>query len=353
MIEAAQVPIPHSTLGADRVKDLAGRLSLSSERGAAEQSPEPEEPMATSDSWHPQAIASTPIVGSIFNQYRIEELLGEGATGVVFRAHDLRLRRRVALKLLTRDPQTDPVAWGRMLHEARAISRLDHPGFCAVYDVAEDQGRAYIAMEYVAGRSLRQLLAGKGLEKEQILLYGVQLGGALAHAHERGIIHRDVKSSNVIVKPNGAVKLVDLGLAWRMQRQKELEKYASSAPLEEVGEAGGTLPYLSPEILRGERASVQSDIWALGALLYEMATGMLPFTGRTCFEISLAIMTYPAPTLPRRTGSRLATIIQRCLQKDCGRRYAAAGEIRDDIERLLLTSRRGRSIVFARHWLGA
>jgi serine/threonine protein kinase len=133
--------------------------------------------MATSDSSHPQAIASTPIPGSVFNQCRIEELLGQGATGVVFRAHDLRLRRQVALKLLTRDPQTDQVAWGRMLHEARAISRLDHPGFCAVYEVAEDQGRAYIAMEYVAGRSLRHLLAGKGLEKEKILLYGSQLAG--------------------------------------------------------------------------------------------------------------------------------------------------------------------------------
>jgi len=216
--------------------------------------------MATSDSPYPQAIASTPMRGSVFNQYRIEELLGEEATGVVFRAHDLRLQRQVARKLLIRDPQTDQVAWGRMLREARAISRLDHPGFCAVCEVAEDQGRAYIAMEYVVGRSLRQFLAGNGLEKEQILLYGLQLAAALAHAHERGIIHRDVKSSNVIVKPNEAVKLVDLGLACRMQRQKELEKYASSAPLEEAGQAGGALHYLATEILRGERASVQSDI---------------------------------------------------------------------------------------------
>jgi len=207
-------------------------------------------------------------------------------------------------------------------------------------------------MEYVAGCSLKQLIAGKGLEKVQILLYGSQLAAALAHAHERGVIHCDVKSSNVIVKSNGIVKLVDLGLAQPLKREKELEKYTSCAPLEEVGEVGGTLPYLAPEILRGGRASVQSDIWALGALLYEMATGTLPFTGRTCFEISLAIMTQPPPPLPRQTNSHLTTIIQRCLQKDCGHRYATAGEIRDDIERLLLTSRRGRSIVFARRWVG-
>jgi len=305
-----------------------------------------QEPMATSEPSHPQAINSTLTPGSLLNQYRIEELLGEGATGVVFRAHDLRLRRQVALKLLRRDSQVDEVAWGRMLHEARAISRLNHPGFCAIYEVAEDQGQAYIAMEYVAGRPLRQMLAGKGLPKEEILLYGSQLAAALAHAHERGIIHRDIKSSNVIIMPTGVAKLVDLGLAWRMKRQKELEKYASSAPLEEVGEAGGTLPYVAPEVLRGERASVQSDIWALGVLLYEMATGTLPFTGRTCFEISLAIMTQPSPTLPRGIGSRLATIVQRCLQRDCAQRYAAAREIRDDIQRILLASCQGRSIVF-------
>jgi serine/threonine-protein kinase len=301
--------------------------------------------MATPVSSHPLAIDSAPTAGSILNQYRIEELLGEGATGVVLRAYDLRLRRQVALKLLRRDLQADRVAWGRMLREARAISRLNHPGFCAIYEVAEDQGRVYIAMEYVAGRSLRQLVAGKGLPREQVLLYGAQLAAAVAHAHERGLIHRDIKSSNVIIKPNGVVKLLDLGLALRIQ-QKQLEKYASSASVEEAGEAGGTLPYLAPEILRGERASVQSDIWALGALLYEMATGRLPFTGRTCFEASLAIMMQPPPPLPRETGLRLATIIQRCLQKDCARRYATVEEVRGDIERILLASPRGRTMVF-------
>ncbi len=295
--------------------------------------------MATSIALHPLPIDSTPTPGSVLNQYRIEEMLGEGATGVVFLARDLRLRRRVALKLLKRDLCPDQVAWGRMLREARAASRLNHPGFCAIYDVAEDRGLVYIAMEYVAGHSLKRLLTGGGLPKERVLLYGAQLAAALAHAHERGIIHRDVKSSNVIVKPNGRVKLLDLGLALRTPRQTQLEKYASSEPLEEVGQAGGTLPYLAPEILRGERAGVQSDIWSLGVLLYEMTAGKLPFTGRTCFEVSLVIMMQAAPPLPRGTCSRLAAIIGRCLQRDCDHRYAAAREVREDIETILFSTR--------------
>lgn len=294
--------------------------------------------MGTALSSQAEAVATLG-PGSILNQYRIESLIGEGATGVVFRARDLRLRRQVALKILKRDPQTDQVAWGRMLHEAQAISRLNHPGFCAIYEAAEDQGQAYIAMEYVTGRSLKQLVSSGGLRKEEILVYGGQLAAALTHAHERGIIHRDIKSANVIVKPSGAVKLLDFGLALRFQRPNELEKYVSSAPLEEVGEAGGTLPYLAPEVLRGEPASVQSDIWALGTLLYEMTRGELPFTGRTCFEVSLAIMTQSPPPLPRQTGLRLAAIIRRCLKKDRAQRYAAAREVRVDIERMLLASR--------------
>jgi serine/threonine-protein kinase len=295
---------------------------------------------------------STPSPGNLIKQYRIEEIIGGGTAGVVFRARDLRLRRPVALKFLRRELQADQVAWGRMLHEARVISRLNHPGFCAIYEVGEDQGQVYIAMEYVAGRSLRQLLAGKGLPNEQIILYGSQLAAALTHAHERGIIHGDVKSSNVIVRPDGVVKLLDLGLALCRPRQRRLEEYASSASLAELGGAGGTLPYLAPEILRGERPSVQSDIWALGTLLYEMTGGMLPFTGRTCFEVSLSIMVQACPPLPKEAGSRLAAIIRRCLQKDCAQRYAAMREVREDIERLFQYYRRVLSTVFELHRLG-
>jgi serine/threonine-protein kinase len=300
--------------------------------------------MAHSAFLQPPAIDSQPALGSIINQYRIEELLGSGASGTVFRAYDLRLRRQVAVKLLRHELQADQVAWGRMLHEARATSRLNHRGFCAIYEVTEEQGQAYIAMEYVSGRSLKQVLAGSALSKELVLLYGTQLAAALAYAHERGIIHRDIKSSNVIIQANGGVKLLDLGLASRLPRKKQVGNYISSATLE-AEQAGGILPYSAPEILRGERPSVQSDIWALGTLLYEMSTAALPFTGRTYFEVSLAIMTQSYPPPPRQIGRRLAAVIQRCLQKDCALRYAAAHEIRDDMRRMLLTSHQGRSSV--------
>lgn len=205
--------------------------------------------MATSQIPFPAPRKRAPALGKIFNQYRIEEFLGEGASGTVFRAHDLRLRRQVAIKLY---PKLDQVAWAQMLNEARAISRLNHPGFCAIYEVAEDEGQVYIAMEYVAGHPLKSLLAGKGLPRELILLYGAQLAAALAHAHERRIIHRDIKSSNVIVKTNGTVKLLDLGLALRRPFKQQMEEYTSAVSLEDIGPTGGTLPYSAQSFCAGK-----------------------------------------------------------------------------------------------------
>jgi len=264
--------------------------------------------------------------------------LGEGAAGVVYRAKDLRLQRTVALKVLKRDLQADMVVWQRLLREARAVSRLNHPGFCTIYDVGEDNRRAYIAMECVAGQLLRDLAARGRMAKEQVLVYGAQIASALAHAHQRGIVHRDVKCSNIIVQPNGVVKLLDFGLALRLRTSSRDKNVATWGSQYEAARGGGTLTYSAPEILRGERASVQSDLWALGVVLYEMATGKLPFTGRTCFETGLGIMTMPPEPLPRGTDSRLSAIISRCLQKDCDQRYAAAEEVYEDTQRALITS---------------
>ena len=300
--------------------------------------------MEASAPLNPQPSVSMPTPGSIVNQYRIEQRLGEGATGVVFRAWDLRLRRPVALRFLGPELQAAQVAWGWRLHEARDVSRLNHPALCAIYEVAEDQGQVYIAMEYVTGRSLKQLLGGQGMAKETVLLYGAQLVAALAHAHERGIIHGDIRSSNVMVRGGGAVKLLEPGLSFSMLGQTQVGKHASSEQLREAIRAGGPLSYAAPELLQGEPACVQTDIWALGVLLFEMVTGRLPFTGRTCSEVCLAILKRPTPPLPWHTGSRFAAIIQRCLRKDCAQRYAAVQEIRDDIERILIGSDEGRSI---------
>jgi serine/threonine-protein kinase len=287
-----------------------------------------------------------PTPGSIVNQYRIEQRLGEGASGVVFRAWDLRWRRPVALRFLGRELQADQVGWGRRQRKARDILHLNHPGLCTIYEVAEDQGQVYIAMEYVTGRSLKQLLGHKGMAKETVLLYGVQLVAALAHAHDRGIIHGDIKSSNVMVKAGGAVKLLEPGLSFNMLADTRLEKHAPLERLQKAGKAGGTVSYWAPELLQGERPSIQTDIWAFGVLLYEMVTGRLPFTGRTCLEVGLAILKRPYPPLPWHTGSRLAAIIQRCLQKNCAQRYVVVQEISNDIQRILLTSHDGRSIFF-------
>ena len=300
--------------------------------------------MEASASLNPQPIVSMPTPGSIVNQYRIEQRLGEGATGVVFRAWDLRLRRPVALRFLGPELQAERVAWGWRLREARDVSRLNHPALCAIYEVAEDQGQPYIAMEYVTGRPLKQFLGRQGMAKETVLLYGAQLVAALAHAHERGIIHGDIRSCNVMVRAGGAVKLLEPTLSFTMLGQTHMEKHASWEQLREAGRPGGTLSYAAPELLRGEHASFQTDIWALGVLLFEMVAGRLPFTGGTCTEVSLAILKRPTPPLPRHAGSRLAAIIQHCLRKDCAQRYAAVQEIRDDIQRILLTSREGQSL---------
>jgi len=300
--------------------------------------------MEASASVNPQSIVSMRAPGSIVNQYRIEQRLGEGATGVVFRAWDLRLRRPVALRFLSRELQADQMACRRRLHLARVASRLNHPALCAIYEVGEDQGQVYIATEYVTGQSLKQLLRREGMEKETVLLYGAQLVAALQHAHERGIIHGDIRSSNVMVKAGGAVKLLEPALSFTMLEKTQSVEHASSEQLRETGRARGALSHLAPELLGGERASVQTDIWALGILLYEMAAGTLPFTGRTRLGSSLATFMRPFPPVPRHMGSRLAAIIQRCLQKDRALRYAAVREIRGDMQRILLASQEGRSI---------
>jgi serine/threonine-protein kinase len=281
-------------------------------------------------------LNNTPfLLGTVFNQYRLEELLGQGSSGIVYRAKDLRLLRQVALKILRPDVQENQAAWGTLLREARAISRLNHAYCCTIYEVAEDHELFYIAMEYVAGHRLKDLIPSGGLAKEQMLAYGAQITAALAHAHEHGVIHGDVKSSNVLINLSGDIKMIDFGLALR-RRQQQIEKAdASSLSYHDVGRTGGTLAYSAPEILRGEQANVQSDIWALGTLLYEMATGKFPFTGRTCFEISMAIMVEDPQPFSRQTDPRLWGIVHRCLQKDCAHRYAAAQEVHNDLERIL------------------
>jgi serine/threonine protein kinase len=265
--------------------------------------------------------------GETLGHYKIEEFLLEGGWSAVYRARDLRLERPVALKVLLEGLQGDDPTWARTLLEARLASSLSHPNICTIYDVGEDEGRAYVAMEYIDGLRLSDHLQDGGLPLNRVISYGAEIAGALAHAHERRIIHGDIKSSNVLITEEGIAKLVDFGLAKRFGSEDLKIATRSRSSLAEIGPIAGTLSYLAPEVLRGKPISVQSDIWALGILLHEMAYGHLPFKGDTPFELSTQIMTGEREARPPEIPSVLNAVIERCTQKDRTRRYQSARDV--------------------------
>lgn len=271
------------------------------------------------------------MVGTTFGRYLIESKIGHGGMGIVYRARDIKLDRLVAIKVLAEKLRANPVAWGFILREARNASALNHPCICTIYDTGEENAQPYIAMEYVEGRPLNMLVMPTGLAPPLVAYTARDIASALAHAHERGIIHRDIKSSNVVITLQGSLKILDFGLAKRIRPGTSRRTSQSNSSLLEVGQLAGTIHCLAPEVLRGERASVWSDIWSLGILLYEMATATLPFRGKTIFELATAIMTAePAP--PRvKLPSWLAEIIARCLQRDLSRRYHCVRDLIADL----------------------
>ena len=271
-------------------------------------------------------------MGETFAHYRVEERLGAGGSGVVYRARDLRLERQVALKVISEELRHDELAWARLLREARLASGLQHPHICAIYDLGEEDDRSYIAMEYIDGLPLSDAVQGGALSPEQVRHHGSEIAQALAHAHEQGVIHGDLKSRNVMVTAEGDVKLLDFGLGRRIPRQGMEQVTSSHLALTEVGATAGTLPYLAPELLRGESSSIQSDVWALGVLLYEMATGELPFQGATPFELTTAIMV-GTPAKLAQTPEPLGSVVARCLEKDPAKRFASARDVQAALER--------------------
>jgi len=271
--------------------------------------------------------------GARLGPYEIVAFIGAGGMGQVWSARDERLEREVALKVLPADAIADEVARARLLREARMASKLNHPNVCTIHEVGEADGQAYIAMELVEGRSLSALLASGPLPTEQVVRYGQQLADALAHAHERGVVHRDLKSANVVITPNGRVKVLDFGLAKRLVGEElEAATTLSEASMTAPGAVVGTLAYMSPEQLRGRSADARSDIWALGVVLYEMLAGVRPFKGQTGFELSSAILKEPVPALPATVPAPLAAVIARCLAKEPGERYQRGGEVRSAFE---------------------
>ena len=275
--------------------------------------------------------------GTHVGSFEILAPLGAGGMGEVYRAHDPRLEREVALKVLPAETLSDESARTRLLREARMASKLNHPNICTIYEVGEADGQAYIAMELVSGEALSERLSGERMVVDEALRLGRQMADALAHAHSNGVVHRDFKSGNVVITPEGRAKVLDFGLAARVSDTELTEATTYSVDsLQLSGKIAGTLAYMAPEQLKGEPADARSDIWALGVVLFEMASGVRPFTGKTGFELSSAILsTTPQPLPPGPGGvlpTQLQTVIDRCLEKEPARRYQSAGEVRAALE---------------------
>src|SRR5579864_9341954 len=272
------------------------------------------------------------VIGQMLGHCRVVAKIGEGGMGVVYRAYDEVLHRDVAVKIVNKDARLDSSSSQRLLHEARASSSLAHPNICTIHEVGETDGEFYIVMELVEGKSLRALSADGGLPPESVLRYGVQITSALARAHDRGIVHRDLKTANIVVTSDGLVKVLDFGLAKQVGGSIFEGTTLSFATLHDASSVSGTLPYMAPEILRGEAADYCSDLWALGVVLYEAASGRLPFEGRTGFEISSAIMREIPKPLGPPVPPGLWSIIQRCLVKEPIQRYQRASEVQAALE---------------------
>ena len=271
-------------------------------------------------------IPEDPRVGTSLSQYRLEARLGAGGMGVVYRAYDTRLKRHVAIKMV---PPID--SWGggsrQLLHEARSACALNHPHVCTVHDVCETDHQTYIVMEYIDGEPLSWLIPAGGLPTARAVSLALQIADALAHAHERGIIHRDLKAGNVVVGRSGVAKVLDFGLATRIDGPALDEVTHSREPLTSDESIAGTLPYMAPELLSGGPATVLSDIWSFGVLLYKMVSGSLPFSGETGYVVTAAVLHSPPAPLPPDLRPALRGIIERCLAKRPGDRFRSAADL--------------------------
>lgn len=257
----------------------------------------------------------------------------------MYRARDEKLRRDIALKFLGILPSGSAVSHEKVLEEARAISALNHPNICTVYEVGEADGKPYIAMEFVEGQPLSREILSAGMSLDQVERYGMQLADALSHAHSRGVIHRDLKAANVIVTSSGRLKVLDFGISRRIAPGGGDETTRFDKSWDSQHTFTGTLPYIAPEVLKGVEADERSDIWSLGVLLYEMAAGRRPFGGKTAYELSAAILRERAPAITPPLPPALQGVIDRCLDKDPGQRYQSAGEVHAALETASTVSR--------------
>ena len=278
-------------------------------------------------------VVRVPLAGRRIGPYVVQSLLGAGGMGEVYRARDEQLDRDVAIKVLPSASFDDAAARARLAREARAAAALNHPHICTVHEVGESNGQAYIAMELVEGETLAAKVAAGALPPDKVVRYGLQLADALAHAHDRGVVHRDLKSANVMVTPDGRVKVLDFGLAKRVTTT-ELTRAMTrlDATVAQPGAIVGTLAYMAPEQFRGQPAQAPSDVWALGVVLYEMAAGSRPFDGLTSFELSAGVLNNPPAPLPAHVPPALKAVIDRCLEKEPGRRYQSGRDVHAALE---------------------
>src|SRR6266436_604991 len=295
------------------------------------------------------------MLGSAVSHYRVIEKLGAGGMGVVYGAEDVILKRQVALKFLPEELTTDPHALDRFSREARAAAALNHPHICTIHDMGEHEGRHFIVMERLEGKTLMHYLAGRAVTKIQIIELAVQIADALDAAHAKGIVHRDIKPANIFVTTRGAAKILDFGLAKVAQDGNRAldptdvtrtEGGNAQQHLTSPGSALGTVAYMSPEQVRGKTLDSRTDLFSFGIVLYEMATGAVPFRGETSGVIFDAIMNR-APLAPIRLNPnlplKLEDIINRALEKDRELRYQHAVDIKAELRRLKRDLESGRS----------